>query len=228
MTDTRSTCWTVIRGAATGSPHDLESFVARYSPIIGDYLDARWRGGPIASFRDDAIQEVFVECFREGGVLDRVEAERTGSFHAFLYGVVRNVALRFETRTAKPNELQAGSSFDPSDQRSLDERCSVVFDRSWAESIVREAVSRQADRAKILGGRADKRVELLKLRFYDGLPIREIAGRWGDEAKVLYREIATAREEFEDSLREVISLHFPGDPRSTDREIERLLEILDR
>ena len=61
-------------------------------------LAARWRSSSQSSELDDAVQEVFVECFRAGGVLKRVDASRPGGLRPFLFGVVRNVALRFETR----------------------------------------------------------------------------------------------------------------------------------
>ena len=51
---------------------------------------------------EDAVQEVFVECFRRGGALEAVGAGRVPGFRAFLYGVIRNVARRFESRPAPP------------------------------------------------------------------------------------------------------------------------------
>ena len=73
----------------------------RYLGVVRAYLAARWQGSPLLADLDDAGQDVFVECFRQGGVLDAATAGRVPSFRAFLYGVVRNVARRFESRPAR-------------------------------------------------------------------------------------------------------------------------------
>src|SRR5215471_8119689 len=102
MPSPESTCWTVIRAAAAGSPTDREELARRYLSVVRACLAARWRGSPLLAERDDAVQEVFVECFRRGGALEAAGAGRVPSFRAFLYGVVRNVARRFETPPAHP------------------------------------------------------------------------------------------------------------------------------
>src|SRR5438093_531818 len=93
-----STCWTVIRGAAAGNPADRDELAHRYLGVVRNYLAARWRGADLRGDLDDAVQEVFVECFRQGGVLQAAGDGRVPSFRAYLYGVVRNVARRFESR----------------------------------------------------------------------------------------------------------------------------------
>jgi hypothetical protein len=70
-------------------------------------------------------------------------------------------------------------------------------------------------------------VELLRLRFNDGLPIREIAVRWGEEAARLHHEYATARDEFQSALREVVAFHHPGTaPGEVDQACRELLARL--
>jgi hypothetical protein len=54
------------------------------------------------------------------------------------------------------------------------------------------------------------RVELLRLRFQDSLPIREIAQRWSMDAAALHYEYARARQEFKAALMEVAAFHHPG------------------
>src|SRR6516164_1511033 len=100
MSTPESTCWTVIRAAASGSPADREELARRYLSVVGAYLGVRWRGSVLRADLDDAVQEVFVECFRQGGAVEAAGAGRVPSFRAFLYGVVRNVARRFESRPA--------------------------------------------------------------------------------------------------------------------------------
>src|SRR5713101_8976349 len=101
MTTSESTCWTMIRGAAAGDPRQRACFATRYIPTVRAYLAARWRCTPHHREIDDAIQEVFLECYRKGGVLERVEPDCGGGFRPFLFGVVRNVALRFEGREGR-------------------------------------------------------------------------------------------------------------------------------
>jgi RNA polymerase sigma-70 factor (ECF subfamily) len=220
------TCWTVIRGAARGNQDDVERFVHLYAPVVHAYLAGRWKSSPAGEFVEDAAQEVFVECFKSGGVLDQADHDKLGSFRAFLLGVVRNVALRYETRKLPVKEVQAESGFEPEDPKAAEERLSRVFDRAWAEAVVREAGVRQDERARILGADARRRVELLRLRFHDGLNIRDIAARWNLEARVVHREYARARQEFEEALREVMQFHYPGQPSSAENEIGHLLELL--
>jgi RNA polymerase sigma-70 factor (ECF subfamily) len=226
MEHTEVTCWTVIRGAARGNEDDVERFVHLYAPIVHAYLSGRWRSSPAHEFIEDAAQEVFVECFKKGGVLDQADHDRLGSFRAFLVGVVRNVALRYETRKLPVKEVQAESGFEPEDPKAKEERLSRVFDRAWAEAVVREAGVRQDERARILGAEARRRVELLRLRFHDGLRIREIAARWNLEPRVVHKEYARARKEFEEALREVMHVHHPRRSSGAENEIDQLLELL--
>src|SRR4051812_35800949 len=97
-----STCWTVIRAAAAGSAPDREELARRYLGTVRAYLSARWRGSPLCDDLDDATQEVFVECFRRGGAVEVAGSGRVPDFRAFLYGVIRNVARRFESRPGRP------------------------------------------------------------------------------------------------------------------------------
>ena len=97
-------------------------------------------------------------------------------------------------------------------------RISVAFDREWARALLREAAERQAKMADERGEAAVRRVELLRLRFHDGLPIRAIAGRFGCGADAAHRDIARAREEFREALAAVVAYHHP---EATSGEIER-------
>jgi len=96
MSNSESTCWTVIQAAAAGNAEERGRFARHYERAIRAYLGARWRGSRLLPQVDDAVQEVFVECFKCGGVLDRADQKRSGGFRPFLYGVVRNVARRLE------------------------------------------------------------------------------------------------------------------------------------
>ena len=195
MATSESTCWTVIRAGAAGSPADRDELGRHYLGIVQSYLSARWRGSALRKELDDATQEVFVECFRQGGALETAGAGRVPNFRAFLYGVVRNVARRFESQPSRPNTQLP-------DVDAKEASLSELFERSWAASIMAEAARLQKSRAVQSGAEAIKRVELLRLRFEENLPIREISQRWSVDAARLHHDYALARQEFRDALME--------------------------
>jgi RNA polymerase sigma-70 factor (ECF subfamily) len=219
MSAPESTCWTVIRAAAAGSPADRDDLGRRYLGVVRAYLSARWRGSPLRPNLDDAVQEVFVECFREGGALEAAGAGRVPSFRAFLYGVVRNVARRFESR---PVRITAPLEDPAANEESL----SKLFERTWAQAIMAEAAGLQRRRAGERGGEAVRRVELLRLRFEENMPIRTIAERWGVPAAGLHHAYAQARQEFKAALLEVVAFHHPGSPAEVEQEASGLLKSL--
>jgi RNA polymerase sigma-70 factor (ECF subfamily) len=91
---------------------------------------------------------------------------------------------------------------------------------------MREAADLMAARSLTAGDGAARRVELLRLRFHEGVPIRDIARRWQAEAEDLHREYATARREFKVALREVVGLAERCAPERLEQECDRLLEML--
>jgi RNA polymerase sigma-70 factor (ECF subfamily) len=222
MAQGESTCWTVIEAAAAGHAPQREEFARRYDRVVRAYLAARWRNATCLGELDDAVQEVFVECFKQGGTLQRAEQGRPGGFRAFLYGVVRNVALRAEASRARPPAERVDLDRVEADEDSL----SRAFDRAWAKALLREAGRRQEEIARASGEAACRRVGLLRLRFHEGLPIRAIAERWGQDAALLHREYAKARQEFKAALREVVAFHHPGSPVQLEQTCAELLQML--
>ena len=91
---------------------------------------------------------------------------------------------------------------------------------------MQQAAREQLDRAHQLGADAVQRVELLRLRFHDGLPIREIAIRWSVDSPTLHREYAKARKEFKAALLSVVAFHYSGSPADVEREYAELLALL--
>jgi len=223
MFESPSTCWSVIQAAAAGSMDDRAHFVDRYASLIRDYLAARWRQSPCAGELEDAVQEVFIDCFKPAGVLARADAAQSGGFRAFLYGVVRMTALRVETRYARQRQRQPAEEVNLDEIADSEQSLSEVFDRAWVRTLVREAAQVQAERARGADESAVRRVELLRLRFQDGMPIRAIAELWNVEAAWLHHEYARAREEFRAALREVVAFHHPGTPAEIERECANLI-----
>jgi RNA polymerase sigma-70 factor (ECF subfamily) len=219
MSTSESTCWTVIHAAAAGSLSDREEFARRYLDTVRAYLSARWRGSPLLDDLDDAAQEVFVECFRQGGAVEAAGAGRVPAFRAFLYGVVRNVARRFESRPARTTGPLPEIAADEVSQSRL-------FDRAWAQAIMAEAARLQRQRAAEGRPEAVRRVELLRLRFEENLPIRAIAELWGTDAARLHHAYALARQEFRAALLAVLAFHQPGSPAEIEQEAATLLKAL--
>jgi RNA polymerase sigma-70 factor (ECF subfamily) len=219
LSSSQSTCWTVIRAAASGSPADREELARRYLGVVRTYLASRWRSSALHADLDDAVQEVFVECFKEGGALEAAGAGRVPSFRAFLYGIVRNVARRFESRSLRANSPLPEI---PANEPSL----SQLFERTWAQAIMTEAARLQRQQADKRGPEAAQRVELLRLRFEEGLPIRTIAERWGVPAAGLHHAYALARQEFRAALLQVVAFHHPGSPAEVEQEAASLLRAL--
>jgi RNA polymerase sigma-70 factor (ECF subfamily) len=226
MTTPPSTCWLVIRRAAEGCPASRELFARTYGPVLRAYLAARWRHSPCRQELEDAVQEIFVACFRPGGVLERADPGRAGGFRPFLYGVARHVAQRVEERQERRPAGQGDPGVDLEAVAGAEEDLGLVFDRAWARALLQEAAAKQAERAEAKGEEARRRVELLRLRFHDGLPIRAIALRWGADAAALHHQYAQARKEFLAALREVMAFHQPGTPAEVERACAELLLLL--
>ncbi len=203
MTPPDATCWTLIGAAAGGDAAARADFARRYQPVARHYFAARWQLSPLRSAVDDAVQDVFVECFKPNGVLGRVNESPQDGFRPFFHGVLRNVARRHESRPhrGQPQELLADH---PADESSLGK----AFDRAWARALLQEAARVQAELAD--DERKRRRVELLRLRFQEGLPIRDIAAKWNEDAAKLHHEYATARDEFRAALMQVVAFHLPA------------------
>src|SRR5262249_39257162 len=155
-------------------------------------------------------------CFRHGGVLEAAGAGRVPGFRPFLYGVIRNVARRFEGRPAR-------AAGPPPDVPAADASQYRLFDRTWARAIMAEAAGLQRGRAAEAGPEALRRVELLQLRFEEDLPIRAIAGLWQVDAAKLHHAYALARAEFRAALLEVVAFHQPGSRAELEQEATGLL-----
>lgn len=217
------TCWSIVQGAADGDVARRQEFARTYLPIVRAYLGARWRGTGYIGHLEDAVQDVFVDCFKDGGALTRADPSRR--FRTFLFGIVRNVALRHEEKRARRKEEQAESGFQQRIQADAD-TLSRVFDRAWAQALMRRAMQRQRTLAEGRGEDARKRVELLRLRFAENLPIRDIAKRWGADAAVVHRQYRKAREEFQEALVDEVRFHHQGTEAEVRRECASLLELL--
>jgi len=225
MEPVEETCWTLIRAAADGDASARADFTRRYLPVARAFFGARWGTSLLASELDDAVQEAFLDCFRSDGALHRADPERSEGFRAFFFGVLRYTALHFERRKGRELEKKGTGSFHPELLPADEESVSRVLDKAWARALVREAGELQARRARSRGPEAARRVELLQLRFHEGLPIREIARLWNEDAAKLHHEYATARQEFLAALSEVVGVQEGISRERLEAECKRLLAL---
>jgi len=220
----QETCWTLIRAAAHGQAAEREAFTRRYLPAVRAYLAARWKYAPLRSEIDDGVQEVFMVLFKQGGALESADASVGRGFRAFLYGVTRNVALHMERSNARrAARVEPGLGSEPP---AADPSLSRVYDQAYARAIMRESSDVMTAKARVSGDAALGRVEILKLRFEQGLPIREIARLWSCDPAELHLEYAKAAREFRAALREVVGVSERCAPDRLDRECDRLLQLL--
>lgn len=215
------TDWTLVAGAADGNLEAREVFCRRYLPVVRAALAARWRGGVLSREVDDAVQDVFLDCFRSAGALGRAQAGGDAGFRGFLHGVVRMVARKVEERRGWSRIGPEPSSWGAAE---VDDSPSRAFDRAFAVATMRAARELQTTRAADAGAR--RRVELLRLRFEDGLPIRAIAALWDRPASELHREYARAKEEFVAALRAVVTEQNPSHAERVDEEVAALVALL--
>lgn len=203
-----------MRQAAEGVVDAREEFARQYEPTIRAYLKVRWREGLPSLSVDDAVQDVFVEFYRSQGALEKANERIGGDFKAYLVGIVRNVAMRHEQKKWKHQHDPISESI-----KSDDSSVATALDRAWAQSLLKEATLVQEETAREIGEEALRRVDLLRLRFQDGLPIREIAHRWGKADHLVHREYAKARKEFKDALRTVVACQHPD---ATDAQLDAM------
>jgi RNA polymerase sigma-70 factor (ECF subfamily) len=220
------TCWTLIESAAAGDRSAREAFAERYLPVVRAYLEARWRKRLSPTELDDAVQDVFIECLKQEGVLEYQRTRRGSGFRAYLFGVVRHIALRHEEVRARKLDPPRTAAFDGSAVAAEADTSSRVFDRAWAAAVMREAAFKQAEHARANGEEALTRVELLRLIFQEGRTIADIARDWDAPYDQLYHDYARGRREFESALREVVAFHAPGSDAAVERECEDLMSLL--
>lgn len=221
-----STCWTLIRSAASGDPADREAFSRRYVPVVRLYVSARLRLPIEHPDVEDASQEVFIDFLKEGGALERADPSRAGGFRAFVYGISRKAAALVERRRSRQREVPASDSYAlegaEQDETSLD----AVFDRAWAELVTSEARALMEVRAGRVGS-GGALLRVIRLRYDVGLKPGEIASRMHVDVNVIYRLLERGKKEFRASLVAVMAVYHPDD---TESELERrcadLLSVL--
>ncbi|MBX3463761.1 MAG: sigma-70 family RNA polymerase sigma factor [Planctomycetes bacterium] len=224
--ESHDTVWTVLRAASRGDASARAAFAQGYAVPIRSYLQHRWRGRALAASVDDAVHDVFVECYKPGGVLERADPER-GGFRPLLYGVVRNIARRHEELAARSGARAPGESVHLDELPHQAEALSRTFDRAWARSLLREAVQRHEAAAAAGDDDARLRLRILRMRHEQGMPVRTIAAALGEaDVAVVHNAYRRARRDFAVHLRAVVAASTGVQGPAVDDECRRLTELL--
>lgn len=220
----QETSWTQIHRAVNGEDAARSAFAKRYETLVRRWFGARWRGHALYDSIDDASQEVFLQCFN--GALERADPNRSGGFRAFFYGVIRKVAQRFEERRARELKRKDPKTFHAEKLESDETTLAGVFDRAWARALMKQTWELNEERAREHGDAHVKRIELLRLRFEEGLPIRDIARRWEADPVQVHRDYAKARKEFKKTLLEVVREHEDSAGKELEAKCSEILHLL--
>jgi hypothetical protein len=224
MTRIETTNWKQILDAAAGSVDARNAFALRYLPVVAAHFRARWCSNHLLEAVDDAVQEVFVDLFRQRGVLTRADPDK-GGFRGLLFGTAQIVALRFEEAAARRREWPAPSTVVRNGLPDV-EGAARAYDRAWAQRLLAEARELLAARLRARSQRERRWLELLERRFHGAQPIRDIARQWGVEPAWLHHEFAFAREAFRKALVATVARYHEGTPESLEAECRQLLELL--
>jgi RNA polymerase sigma factor (sigma-70 family) len=226
-----TTSWTLIRQAVQGQPEARDRFARLYEPVVQAFLRrslVRLRA-TVRSFShelDNVSQDVFLECFKPQGALERLDRSRCSRFRAYLFGVIANITRRSQTRWARQRREHLADGPTLESQARQDSALSRTGEFAEARQLLAEAVRRQADYAGRLGDAAQKRIELLQLCFTDGLTLFQVARRWQTNVQEVRREYKLATQEFKEALRETLDRRYPGSPEGARQAFRELLETL--
>ena len=102
------------------------------------YLYARWQRRLGPDEVEDTVQEVFLECFKDDGILNRVSSIRNQGFRSFLYGAARHVALRVEERKARRPDRPGAETFHGVERTADETSLSKAFERALRDVVTEQ------------------------------------------------------------------------------------------
>ncbi len=214
----------LILSAAQGDPESRVLMVSEFEPILSRFFRARWQHTPgLRQDVQEAVQELFVELFRDQGPLQNFDPQRPEGFIPFLLGVARNVGRRIETQRSRRCRFVRPDSWDRVPGRELE--CAAELDYRLVYELIQQAWDLHWERAHASGDEAVRRAHILHLRIQHDISIREIAVLWDTDATHLHRQYARARREFR---RVVLDLAREQMPTQLDALGQNLLTLLNR
>ena len=140
-----------------------------------------------------------------------------------MYSVVGHVADRIERTNGVRRMAQEPSGTGLDAFAHTEATLSRVFDRAWVEMVTRSAWLRMAERVD-RGAEGRDRIQILDLRFKEGLSSGEIAERLGLESGYVYQQLRNAKRDFRTALIEVVGSYHPD--ASKDELEARCVELI--
>ncbi|MFM1872624.1 MAG: hypothetical protein RL398_2046 [Planctomycetota bacterium] len=222
-----STSWEIVHDAAVGRPAAQDAFVRRYEPLVRRYFAGRWRLDRDHERVANAAQDVLLRCLSPGGPLTRLDPTRPSGFRAFLYGIVLNAAREHERAERRhrgtPLDEERTAAEVPADGPTA----SVLFDRYWAEGLVRRAWELVADRLRSKRD-GELRLAVLRLRYVEDLAPEVIRSQLSlPSVRDVHRLAATGRYQFRLALLGTVAAEYPElDPAQVEAKCLQLLDLL--
>lgn len=204
MDYSRMTSWHLVGLAGTDTDLARREFALRYEKFVRRVLAKRWLGTVFRHDFDDAVQEVFFECFKPGGVIEKADVNRGGSFRSLLYQVAFHVAARFE-RTRRQQHLREGADDWLGELPSQDLSGFEAVTREEVTDLVREALRRMLQHHD---PDIRSRGQLLERRTCQNERINVIADGDPELAKRLHREHSKAKMEWKQYLVDVVQSEY--------------------
>lgn len=200
-----TTSWTLIGGAASGDATSRGTFARLYGDVVRIELAARMRRAADDADVEDAVQEVMLECLKAGGALERASAKKCTRFRAYLGGITRNVALRYQERQMlQPDTLdRADTVSDPGPA------IAARLDAAWSHAVLGEVMALLVHESAT-SATARMRLAVLRMRHEEGSSPAEIAAALNITPVRVHYLTAEAKRDFRNALLSVVSQQNPG------------------
>ncbi|MGH7983647.1 MAG: RNA polymerase sigma factor [Candidatus Udaeobacter sp.] len=230
-----TTHWSVVltvQGESPAAEKALEKLCCIYWRPL--YLFLRRQGiGP--EHAQDLTQGFFAELIRDRSYI-RADREK-GRFRSFLLGALKHFVADGRDRE-RAQKRGGGKICDPFDEAAISEaenqvapnerwNADRVYDREWAETLLRQSLDRLAQECAFAGKAAlfDALKSHLSLGLEDAVPYDELSVRVRRPAATLRKDVERFRARYGDILREEVR-GTVSDPAEVDEELRYLCQVL--
>jgi len=182
-------CWV---GFARGDSDIWREFIGREIPLLYGMFMRRW---PNPSLAEELVQKTIFDAVRGCGSYDPLR----GSPEEWILGIARNnIRLEARKRASQPSTNGDISRYlEAIDTRPLPNE---VLEREETAVLARSA----------LGRLKSKEQTVLRARYIEGLPARDIAGQMGITEKAVHNLLYRARISLRRELKRTASLYDKG------------------
>ena len=179
-------------GFARGDADIWREFIGREIPLLYGMFMRRW---PNPSLAEELVQKTIFDAVRGCGSYDPLR----GSPEEWILGIARNnIRLEARKRASQPSTNGDISRYlEAIDTRPLPDE---VLEREETAVLARSA----------LGRLKSKEQTVLRARYIEGLPARDIAGQMGITEKAVHNLLYRARISLRRELKRTASLYDKG------------------